>query len=208
MKMKINTKILSIPPYISTSWKNITSLHVETRNSQPILVIILVTGSCVEVPHLNETALQEIFQTHANFLNEQQGMPELPTVLQHNPEQANLPDLPPEMLDRIARLSKGGGINDPTTLPVAEPLCNCVYCQMARAINAEYELCALEEPDELIPDSELTFRSWDIKQTAEKLYKVTNPSDDKEEYMVFLGKPVGCTCGQKNCDHIQAVLRS
>ena len=40
------------------------------------------------------------------------------------------------------------------------------------------------------------------------LIVVTNPLDANEHYNVFLGDPIGCTCGQKNCEHIRAVLNS
>jgi hypothetical protein len=35
-----------------------------------------------------------------------------------------------------------------------------------------------------------------------------NPLDHKEHYNVFLGDPIGCSCGNNNCEHIQAVLKS
>ncbi|MGH2612567.1 MAG: hypothetical protein ACRDFB_05905, partial [Rhabdochlamydiaceae bacterium] len=62
--------------------------------------------------------------------------------------------------------------------------------------------------EEEVSDEDLKFRTWDIKQENDKLYSVTNPLDKKEHYNVFLGKPLGCTCGNKNCEHIQAVLKS
>jgi hypothetical protein len=65
----------------------------------------------------------------------------------------------------------------------------------------------LEEIEE-VSDEDLKFRDWEIKQTAEQLYTVTNPLDANEHYNVFLGSPLGCTCGDKNCEHIRAVLTS
>ena len=55
-------------------------------------------------------------------------------------------------------------------------------------------------------EEDLKFRNWEIEQTADKLYIVTNPFDKNEHYSVFLGDPLGCTCGEKNCEHIRAVL--
>ena len=58
--MKITPKILSIPPYISTGWNHITSIHV--RNS--LLVISLGNGTQVEIPNLAQNEIDEIFQAH------------------------------------------------------------------------------------------------------------------------------------------------
>jgi hypothetical protein len=61
---------------------------------------------------------------------------------------------------------------------------------------------------EEISDDDLKFRDWEIAQTEANLYSVTNPLDPSEHYSVFLGEPLGCTCGSKNCEHIKAVLKS
>jgi hypothetical protein len=65
-----------------------------------------------------------------------------------------------------------------------------------------------EEQEEMVSDEELKFRSWDVVQTGEKLYLVCNPIDSKEHYNVYLGEPIGCTCGQTHCEHIRAVLNT
>src|ERR1700722_19429502 len=105
--MKINEKILSLPPYISTSWKNIVSLQVENKPSGLVLAIELVTGSRIEVPHLDRPTLEKIFVAHAQFLEHESGQKKAPQsfafpfpmnlpgldglngILQHNLEQAN-----------------------------------------------------------------------------------------------------------------------
>ncbi len=86
--------------------------------------------------------------------------------------------------------------------PKPEPHCNCPHCQIARAMHG-IEKQELEEP---VSDEDLKFRDWEIKQTGEKLYSVTNPIDPSEQYTVFLGEPVGCTCGHSHCEHIKSVL--
>ncbi len=53
--MKINNQILSIPPYISTSWKNIASLHVESQDSTIYLVVTLLSGARIEIPQLERS---------------------------------------------------------------------------------------------------------------------------------------------------------
>ena len=222
--MKITDKILSLPPYISTAWKNIVSIHVETRPYGHVLLIELVTGSKVEVPNLDPKLMEKIFSMHALAL-EQEGhqnpvatqtfafplpfpIEGLTSTLQHNPEQADTPPLPPEILEKIQSL-KGVLPEDLTSLQKAEPHCNCPYCQITRAITGA--LLEAEAPlpiEEEVSAADLTFRNWDIKQEGDKLYCVTSALDKKEHYNVFLGEPVGCTCGSKNCEHIQAVLRS
>ena len=241
--MRINHKILSIPPYISTSWKNVLSLHVEQEENKPFLMIGLANGSFVEVPHLDTIVIEAIFAAHEKYLEMENPIPQknpstfpsqktpptisetsaiisfpfriegpenLGSMLQHNSDAANSPDLPKEMLEKIATLSKVIGFDNAESFPKPEPHCNCTHCQIMRAIHGE----ALEQPKEIEPIPELVtaedlkFRDWEIKQTADKLFIVTNPLNEEEHYNVFLGSPVGCTCGEKNCEHIRAVLNS
>ena len=70
--MKMNPKILSIPPYISTSWKNIASLHVEHRHATSLLVVTLLNGAKIEVPQLSPPLLDAIFKAHALFLEQEE----------------------------------------------------------------------------------------------------------------------------------------
>lgn len=226
--MQINDKILSIPPYISTSWKNIISLQVDRKSVSPILVVEIVSGSRVEIPNLDKSTIDYIFGMHAQYLENNSGVKKVPlispqfgfslpfpipgmdgftSVLQHNIEQANSPDLPSEIIERISELAKTINLDDLNIIPKAEPHCNCPHCQIMRAMVGE-ESSTPSLPEELVSDEDLKFRTWDIAQQADKLYIVTNPLDTKEHYSVFLGEPLGCTCGAKNCEHIQAVLHS
>ena len=221
--MKITHKILNIPPYISTSWENIKLLALDGPN----LVIVLQNESRVIIPNIDKNTLTAIFDAHAKSLEEKTtrgkidfsfglplqgalpGLEALPNAMQHNPEQANMPDLPEEVLGKISALSKIMNFEDPNVLPKAEASCNCVHCQLARALQGATKngnTKALEE--EKVTEEDLKFRSWDIKQTAEKQYTVSNPFNKDEKYNVFLGEPIGCTCGSDKCAHIQAVLKS
>lgn len=218
--MKITDKILSLPPYISTAWKNIVSIHVESRPYGHVLLIELITGSKVEAPNIDPKIMEKVFAMHAQVI-EQEGkinpvatqtfafplpfpIEGLTSVLQHNPEQSDTPPLPAEILEKIQSLK--GILPEDMTLQKAEPHCNCPYCQITRAMtDAEAAPASLEEE---ISPADLTFRTWDIKQESDRLYSVTNPLDSDQHYNVFLGEPVGCTCGSKSCEHIQAVLRS
>jgi hypothetical protein len=217
--MKINNKILYIPPYISTAWENISSLFVNEKGD---LTVILISKEKVKIPNLEKSVINAIFDAHSKNLEQPPknkvsfslplaldnvaGMESLGSIMHHNPSQSNAPNLPPEILDKITAISKIMGVEDTESIPKAEPHCNCIHCQIAKALRGQKK--KNEEIIEEVTDEDLRFRTWDIKQTGKKLYSVTNPLDNNENYNVFLGKPVGCTCGQKNCEHIKAVLNS
>jgi len=234
--MKITAQILSLPPYLSTTWTNIASLRViHDSHGNPILLIELRQGDQVEVPGLDLATINTIFATHTQAIESighpvvqaQAGQDPLPfafhlplnafgegihkmgSILQHNPQAADTPDIPQEVIEKISSFIKTLGLSGSTNVPVPEEGCNCTFCQVARAIHG-----AIEPPqqelqtavDESISDEDLRFRTWDILQKGDRLYLVTNPIDASEHYNVYLGEPIGCTCGQRNCEHIRAVL--
>jgi hypothetical protein len=227
--MKITSKLLSIPPYISTAWENVSSLHIQEENGLFYLTIILHDGSQAKIPGLNKSAVSAIFEAHARYTESAQTTPELnnktqpretghfnftlpaqaiedsigalAAPLQHNPDQADIPPLPPLALQKIIAIAKSLGIYEMFIASgnTKEPDCNCIYCQVINAIEKD-------AGEEIVSDEDLAFRDWEIKQTTDNLYQVTNPLDANEQYNVFLGNPLGCTCGEKNCEHIRAVL--
>ena len=233
--MNINKKILSLPPYISTSWSNVKSLHME----ETTLIIRLNDGEAIKIPDLTPEIVETIFTAHASFEEHQSDQPPpsrinpqslfgnddmtfrfgfagldgLGTAMQHNPSQMNAPDIPTEVLEKIASIARVIVPEDPDAIPKPEPHCNCMHCQIARAIHLELEEEELEEEQEAIieeevPTEELQFCQWDIQESGEDLYTVTNRLDEQEKYSVYLGHPVGCTCGKEGCEHILAVLRN
>lgn len=232
--MKINDKIISIPPYISTTWDQVHSLFVDKEG----LMILLKSDLKIRVPLEDKGMLNQIFEAHRKFLENQTssnlsktkkqknlpqdafsfGFPLKPgrmedlesfgQAMQHNPNLADSPDIPKDILDKIAKVSTALGLSDQENLPQAEPHCNCVHCQVARAINGQIPEEKTENYEEEVSDEDLKFRDWDIKQKSEYVYLVSNPLDIKEKYNVYLGNPIGCTCGQKNCEHIRSVLNS
>ncbi len=238
--MKINQKVLSIPPFISTSWKNISMLQINENAGTKDLLIILNNGSRIQIPNLPGVVIEEIFDAHSKFLEQDEAVQKKPvkqtsenppansnfsfgiplnfgsgsienmaTIMQHNSEQKNAPDLPPEVIDKITSISKMVGIDgELESLPKAEPHCNCFYCQIARSLNQGEEEFEESEEEEVVSDEDLTFKDWGIKQTGDKLYTVTHPLNINEQYQVYLGNPIGCTCGEKNCIHIRTVLNS
>lgn len=216
--MKINKEMLNIPPYISTSWENIISLF--TANN--FLIIVLKDGSKIAVPNLKENLIEIIFDAHAQYLENKTKKPtlnfglasldngsmdSLSYALQHNPDQKNAPDMPPDLIKKIANLAKIFVTEANLDMPKPEPDCNCLHCQIAKALQLGMGV-NLENLDEAVKDEDLKFRTWDIKEVGPKLYTVTNPLDPNEHYSVFLEEPLGCTCGEKNCEHIKAVLNS
>ena len=237
--METNEKFLSLPPYLSTSWRNVRSIRMQDSD----LVITLTDGQTVTIPAPQEAVVEKVFACHASFLEKQNnfgesrpampkagrvpglsefleggggtqlrfglgGMDGLGNALAHNPAQGNAPDLPPDMLEKIASIAKiVVPEEDPDMMPKPEPHCNCMYCQIARAIRGGASEEEQQEEEE-VTDEDLKFREWDIESCGDKLYQVTNPMNPEESYRVFLGEPVGCTCGQPNCEHLLAVLRS
>lgn len=217
--MKITPKILSLPPYLSTSWENISSFYVREEGGAFRLIVLLQNHVQVEVPGLDKALVDAIFEAHAKHAESERKNPfegpfsfsvplvkgegsldSLALAMQHNPEQANMPPFPPEVLEKIVAVARAFGVEDLSPFPKPEPHCNCIYCQFTRAFQGKEE--------ETVSDSDLKFRNWEIEQKGEKLYLVTNPLDKEEHYNVFLGEPLGCTCGHKNCEHICAVLNS
>lgn len=193
------------------------------------LFVMLASRMRVVVPDLDKESVESIFEAHARYGSQatdltttQQeiilpsatfslpsstnGLELLNAASQHNPAQANSPQLPKEILEKIAGIAKVLGLDNAEHMPKAEPHCNCPYCQIARAFQETTGPSASEE--EIVSAEDLQFRNWDIQQSADQLYTVTNPLDQAENYSVYLGDPLGCTCGQKNCEHIRAVLSS
>lgn len=247
--MKITQKLISIPPYISTSWNNISSLHVSDKD----LVITLKDDTRISVPTLTPADIEEIFAAHALFLEQQEvenqatkqpqehitpsahasieqqmaapfrilfgTLESLTQALQHNPAYSNLASLPQEIVEKIEMLGK--------TLPPEElanflhPVsgCNCMYCQISRILKGDFITdvketksphlghAHIENTEDEVAEEDLHFEQWIIETIGNKMYQVTNKLDPNEHYSVYLGNPIGCTCGKQNCEHIVAVLR-
>lgn len=238
--MKITSKIFSIPPYISTRWEFVESLRVE-QNS---LLISLKGGSTCTIPNLPPETIKLIFSLHEESLeamNHQKeelasalesvrtGFKELVNMLtklganaltsigkalEHDPKNAGLPNIPPEMVQKVRLLTNIIPREEILAMPEAEANCNCMYCQINRILRtaapghgATPDVLA-EDETEVVEEKELEFSEWIVEPLADKLYRVINKLDQKEEYRVFLGDPIGCTCGKPHCEHILAVLRS
>lgn len=252
MKVKINEKLICIPPYISATWDQVAFLQSEEDLDTHLftLIIHLADGKVVQVPGLDSSLIDIAFSAHmlhletkketsssdkendfpktiGGFLQQLTGLsPEqlsgmpirfgiagaegLPgmDVMQHNQAQADSPNVPPEMLEKIGIMIKGLMNGDVSSFPKPEPHCNCTHCQVARTIHGVGKDDERIGSEELVSEDDLKFRDWEISKNGENLYIVTNPLDNKEQYSVYLGTPVGCTCGESHCEHIKAVLYS
>ncbi|MCH9611310.1 MAG: hypothetical protein SP1CHLAM42_13960 [Chlamydiales bacterium] len=222
MKAKIDQNIICIPPYISTTWDQITFLHSEesVETGRLTLTLHLSSGEVISVPNLDPSIVDIAFSAHLKFMEQRRAMPaggdmlgslkmgipgieNLADMMQHDLSKSGTPDLPKDVLERISSMAKMMTGGDMEAFPKPEPHCNCTHCQLAKAIHGKHE-----EELEPVLDEELTFRSWDIQQNGDNLYLVSNPTDPAEQYNVYLGTPVGCTCGHDHCEHIKAVLSS
>lgn len=223
--MQCNQFGLSIPPHLSTSWENIIAMRCEDN----VLIVTLEGGKEIQVPSLTAEQINDVFSTHLKSLEKskettestQSPAPSMPfsfgigpamegmaPAMQHNPDHKNLPPLPDDALEKISAIARIVTPEELDQMPPAEPHCNCMYCQIARAVQGDAPQVEPEQIEEEVSDEDLTFRNWDIAKKGDNLYDVSNPLDKSEHYQVFLGKPVGCTCGEEGCEHILAVLQS
>jgi hypothetical protein len=232
--MRINHKVLSIPPYISTSWKQIVSIHSDENDGKTLLVLHLQDGSSVSIPDLDLEIIKVIFNTHSKYVEQEAQssaamisipaqtnalagsfpieMDVIQSMLYHKEEERYSQNLPPYLLKKVAEFSQEMGFSDSHTLPTPEAHCNCPHCQIARtmrqALKVSPDSPCEEEEEEDITSEDLSFKSWIIEPVSQDLYKVTHPDDPKQTFQVFLSSPIGCTCGSNRCEHIEAVLNS
>lgn len=229
--IKINNKILSIPPFISTSWTSVKSLHV----NDDVLFVHLNDGAIVQIPKLEEETIHSIFHIHSEIMEKVSQKPLMPLLpnpflqphkephlkfaignmeelhahSQHNPELSDSPPIPAEILQKIVNITKMIAPQDSFSMSPPEPNCNCVHCQISKAFgNSSEKNENTIVVEEVVSDSDLHFQEWNILQESEQLYTVTHKLNEKEKFNVFLGDPVGCTCGKKGCEHLVAVLKS
>lgn len=251
--MKCNSDFLSIPPYISTSWNKVESLQMSGNQLMLIMnggtQVFVPDLDLEDLEQIFESHQAYLEKMSSKTLSEKKQIKEglskssdllsnrmdapfkmnlgaldsLGVAMQHNPSQANAPNLPQEILSKIGSIAKIIAPEESMEVPQPEPHCNCPHCQIARAINeglgktvrpyagGEDVKVQPELVDEEVTEEDLKFQQWSIQQTGDKLFTVSNKLDDDEKYNVFLGSPVGCTCGRggkEGCEHILAVLNS
>jgi hypothetical protein len=160
----------------------------------------------------NKTSISTPFSSSFSIntppnLNALGSIDSITSAMRHNPDQKDMPNLPKEVLKKIITITKIFSDETLMDIPKPESNCNCPYCQIAKAMQIATGVNE-ENLDEDVSEDDLKFKLWDIKEKGEKLFIVTNPLDNNETYNVFLGDPIGCTCGSKNCEHIKSVLKS
>ena len=68
--MKINQRVLHIPPYISCKWSEIASIGVETIEGKDLLHVQLLSGAKATVLNLTKDEIDLIFKMHIHHLEE------------------------------------------------------------------------------------------------------------------------------------------
>ena len=217
--MNVNAHYLSFPPHLSTSWDQVAALFMKSNGR---IEVQLKSGENVLLPEMTSEETEVVFRYHSLYLLKQAGgtgtamtpflggfrleigsSEGLVLPLQHNPDDAQSPELPEEAIMKIAEMAKS--IVPPEHLDafIPESDCRCTYCEIARIIRGEQEdlaeIALLEEKQE---------SAWEVRPMGNKLYSVVNQKDQQESYSVYLGEPIGCTCGKSRCVHILTVLKS
>lgn len=132
----------------------------------------------------------------------------LAPAMEHNPAQANAPDIPQEILQKIGSIIRFIVPDEMIIDSQAVENCNCPHCQIARVISNEGTSGKNILIEEEVSDADLIFSEWNITDLGDKLYSVMSKAPGSPEFKVFLGSPVGCTCGKEGCEHVLAVLKS
>lgn len=227
MQIRVNQNILSVVPYISTSWSHIVSLKSLYHDSGVELLVTLQDGSLITIPGLTSANIEEIFSAHAAYLERCTALSTrdftaflstpssnwtfvelkgLTSFLQHDTEQSQFPDFPEDVQEKIISLASALPIHNSFSLPREEPHCNCPHCQTVRLMKTGIEFAEKSEGEVL--ETDLLFRSWILQEISPKEYIVTHPDQPQENYTVSLHSPLSCSCGSNCCDHIKAILNS
>lgn len=208
--MIINKQILSIPPFISTSWRDVELLLSDGHST---LNIYLKNGTLVKISNLQKDDLDLIFKVHQDILltPEQPHIPSLidpllfsfsGPLLEHDPDLKDASPLPDEVKIKLKSLLEGFPKLDKIKLPEVHSDCNCPFCQVMSLIQDD------ENDDDIVTDDDLHFSTWKQDHLTEHLIKLIHPFNEEEIYLVSLDTPVTCSCGQTGCEHIEHVLRN
>lgn len=67
--MKINSNVISIPPYITTSWENVNVINVEIdKDKKKILIISLESGDQIKIPELSDEDIHNVTSSFESFI--------------------------------------------------------------------------------------------------------------------------------------------
>lgn len=207
--MIINKQILSIPPFISTSWQDVELLLSDGHST---LNIYLKNGTLVKISNLLKEDLDLIFKVHQDILLSP-SQPEIPSLidplllsfsgslLEHDPDLKDASPLPLEVKTKLKSLLDEIPKLDKIKLPDIHPDCHCPFCQIMNLMQDQ------DHDDELVTDDDLHFSTWKQEALSEHLIKLIHPFNHDENYLVSLDTPITCSCGQTGCEHVEHVLR-
>jgi hypothetical protein len=209
--MIINKQILSIPPFISTSWKDVELLLSDGHST---LNIYLKNGTLVKISNLLKEDLDLIFKVHQDILltKAQPHIPSLidPTflsfsgsLLEHDPDLKDASPLPDEVKAKLKGLLEEMPKLDKIKFPEVHDDCNCPFCQIMTLLQEDES-----DEEELVSDEDLHFSTWKQDTLTDHLIKLIHPFNEEENYIVSLDHPITCSCGQTGCEHIEHVLRN
>lgn len=209
--MIINKHMLSIPPFISTSWKDIDLL---LSDGQTTLNVYLKNGTVVKISNLLKDDLNLIFKVHQDILLSP-SQPTIPSLidpllfslsgplLEHDPDLHDASPLPDEVKIKLKSLLEGMPKLEKIKLPQIHQDCNCPFCQIMGLIQDE-----ATNDEEIVKDEDLLFSTWKQEAFSDHLIKLTHPFNQEETYFINLESPISCSCGQTSCEHIEHVLRN
>lgn len=207
--MIINKQILSIPPFISTSWKDVELLLSDGHST---LNIYLKNGTLVKISNLLKEDLDLIFKVHQDILLSPSPL-QIPSLIdpllfsfsgslfEHDPDLKDASPLPLEIKTKLKSLLDEMPQLDPVKFPQVHPHCHCPFCQIMSLIQNK------QTDDDLVSDDDLHFSTWKQEVLSEHLIKLIHPFNADENYLVSLDTPITCSCGQVGCEHIEHVLR-
>lgn len=210
--MIVNTKLLSIPPYISTSWKDVELLLSDGENT---LNVYLKNGTVIKIAHLMKEHLELIFKVHQEVLMQKQH--DIPPslidplffnfsgpFLEHDAEMSDADPLPDEIKQKLRSLIRSFPKLEKSQLPQFHENCNCPHCQLMNLLS-DKENEGFEE--ELIDDKDLVFAPWQVEKKSDKCFVLSHP-DLEERFEVNLESFPTCSCNQGSCEHLAYVLRN
>jgi hypothetical protein len=207
--MLINKKLLHIPPFISTSWKDVELLLGDGHHS---LNIYLKNGTLVQISHLSKEELDLIFQVHQEILLAQASSKDL--TLPH----PLLFQFSHQFLEQDPQISDTTSLSDAVKIKLLSVLdqmipqehthahpdsCSCAQCTLINFLSEKNQT-----PDEIVCDEDLQFATWIVDPLESQNYKLTHPYHPDETYFVCLNHPICCSCGQPGCEHIEHVLKT
>jgi len=210
--MIVNTKLLSIPPYISTSWKDVELLLSDGEHT---LNVYLKNGTIIKIAHLLKEQLELIFKVHQEVL--MQKPKDIPPslidplffnfsgpFLEHDPEMSDAEPLPEEIKLKLKSLVDTFPKLEKSKLPKFHDNCNCPHCQLMALLSDEEDTCEIEE---VIDDKDLQFALWNVEKLTDKDFKLSHP-DEPEIFHVNLNQTPCCSCQKPCCEHLAYVLRN